>query len=78
MDVNALDSMPEAVGMLQNLEFLNVSDNNLRTLPASLINHESIGRLGVGRNRLCTVTPALSDWLDAVASENWRDSQNCE
>ena len=64
---NFLETLPDAVGELQNLRLLSVGRNKIRTLPESLWTLQQLTSLWLDHNRLreipsaCSRLPALED-----------------
>ena len=58
---NRIESLPEGIGAMTELEVLNMDSNQLSTLPNSLGSCGSMAVLDLSRNALEAIPEALSD-----------------
>ncbi|KAI9312281.1 hypothetical protein BX666DRAFT_1831952, partial [Dichotomocladium elegans] len=70
---NSLSQLPDAIGSLENLEFLCLSHNQLIELPESISNISNLVELDISYNRLYDLTPCfrtISKKLQTIHAEN--------
>jgi len=57
--VNELTTLPESIGLLQDLKVLELAHNQLTTLPESIGLLQDLGRLGLAHNHLTTLPESI-------------------
>ena len=76
LSVCALISIPPEIGNMQNIEHFWIDNNALTTLPDQITNCNKIIDLDVKYNHICTVSPAVDQWLTALQPD-WKAGQSC-
>ncbi len=71
-----LASFDDSLMYLKSLKILDVSDNDIDSLPLFMYENSSFGAVDISSNRLCHTTADQSAWLDKHAS-GWK-LQNCQ
>lgn len=78
LDLNhlGLTTLPQAIGQLRSLQYLNCSDNNISSIPNSISELSNLRNLNISNNAIRGTLPDLSSLNDLrifVASHNYID-----
>ena len=65
-----LTVIPPDIGKLCLTSSLNIRGNHLTTLPASIVNLDSLRCLYISGNRICSLSEDLIEWVMSVPTNN--------
>ena len=77
LDSNMLEYFAIIPEKLASLRELDLHDNWITSLHSSLLGCTQLELLDVGDNKLCSVDPAVAEWLD-TRDPDWKETQRCK
>ncbi|KAF7724374.1 alpha 1,2-mannosyltransferase 2.4.1 [Apophysomyces ossiformis] len=73
--INGLVELPPEIGLLRSVQWLNLNDNDIETLPASFANLTSLVKLGMVENKLCELPEHIFHHLRKLSKLDLRRNQ---